>query len=83
MARRFLENLAELGLTLAVKLAHDLRAIEMNEVNAAFSGHGARFDWSLLENLDRLAKPAGTKLLIKPVKDAAVFLNDEKSIYIH
>lgn len=26
-----------------------------------------------------LAKPAGTKLLIKSVKDAAVFLNDEKS----
>ena len=26
-----------------------------------------------------LAKPAGTKLLIKTVKDAAVFLNDEKS----
>jgi PTS system mannose-specific IIB component/fructoselysine and glucoselysine-specific PTS system IIB component len=25
-----------------------------------------------------LAKPAGTKLLIKTVKDAAVFLNDEK-----
>lgn len=26
-----------------------------------------------------LAKPAGTKLLIKSVKDAVVFLNDEKS----
>jgi fructoselysine and glucoselysine-specific PTS system IIB component len=26
-----------------------------------------------------LAKPAGCKLLIKPVKDAIVFLNDEKS----
>ncbi len=26
-----------------------------------------------------LAKPAGTKLLIKSIKDAAVFLNDEKS----
>ena len=26
-----------------------------------------------------LAKPAGTKLLIKTVKDAAIFLNDEKS----
>lgn len=26
-----------------------------------------------------LAKPAGTKLLIKSVKDAAIFLNDEKS----
>ncbi|AYL95695.1 PTS sugar transporter subunit IIB [Mucilaginibacter celer] len=26
-----------------------------------------------------LAKPAGTKLLIKTVKDAATFLNDEKS----
>jgi fructoselysine and glucoselysine-specific PTS system IIB component len=26
-----------------------------------------------------LAKPAGTKLLIKSVKDAAVFLNDDKS----
>ncbi|SHN23525.1 PTS sugar transporter subunit IIB [Mucilaginibacter sp. OK098] len=26
-----------------------------------------------------LAKPAGTKLLIKSLKDAAVFLNDEKS----
>ena len=41
MARRFLKNLAELGLTLAVELAHDLRAIEMNKVNAAFSSHGA------------------------------------------
>jgi PTS system mannose-specific IIB component/fructoselysine and glucoselysine-specific PTS system IIB component len=26
-----------------------------------------------------LAKPAGTKLLIKPVKEAAAYLNDEKS----
>ncbi|HEY9197219.1 MAG TPA: PTS sugar transporter subunit IIB, partial [Mucilaginibacter sp.] len=26
-----------------------------------------------------LAKPTGTKLLIKPVKEAAAFLNDEKS----
>jgi len=26
-----------------------------------------------------LAKPAGTKLLIKSLKDAAVFLNDEKN----
>ena len=41
MARRFLEDLAELGLTLAVELPHDLRAVEMNEVHAAFGCYGA------------------------------------------
>ena len=42
MARRFLEDLAELGLALPVKLPHDFGTIEVNEVNAAFGGYGAR-----------------------------------------
>ena len=41
-ARRFLEDLAELGLALAVELPHDLRAVEVNEVDAAFGGDRAR-----------------------------------------
>src|SRR5882672_1626993 len=36
MARRFLEDLAQLGLALPVKLPHDFGTIEVNEVNAAF-----------------------------------------------
>src|ERR1039458_8638492 len=38
---RFLENLAELGLALAVELPHDFRAVEVNEVHAALGGYGA------------------------------------------
>ena len=41
MQRGFFEHLAELGLTLAVELPHDLRAVEVNEVHSAFSRHGA------------------------------------------
>ena len=41
MPRRFLENLAELGFTLAVKFPHDLRAVQVNEMNAAFGCHRA------------------------------------------
>src|SRR5208282_5850289 len=36
VARRFLEDLAELGLALAVELPHNFRAVEVNEVHAAF-----------------------------------------------
>src|ERR1039458_9363842 len=41
VARRFLENLAKLGLALAVELPHDLRAVEVNEMHAAFGGYSA------------------------------------------
>src|SRR5208282_3268647 len=41
MAGSFLENLAQFGLALAIELPHDLRAVEVNEVDAAFGGHGA------------------------------------------
>ena len=40
-ARRFLEDLAELGFALAVELPHDLRAVQVNEVHAAFGGDRA------------------------------------------
>ena len=36
-ARRFLEDLAELGFALAIELPHDLRAVEVDEMNSAFS----------------------------------------------
>ena len=39
--RGFLEDLAELGLALAVELPHDLGAVEVNEVHAALGGDGA------------------------------------------
>ena len=42
MARSFFEDLAELGFTLAIKLSHDLRAVEMNEVHATLSRYSAR-----------------------------------------
>ena len=41
-ARRFLEDFAQLGFALAVKLPHDFRAVQGNEVHAAFGGDGAR-----------------------------------------
>src|SRR5208283_1901505 len=41
VARRFLEDLAELGLALAVELPHNFRAVEVNEVHAAFRRYGA------------------------------------------
>ena len=41
-ARRFFKHFAELGFALAVKLAHDFRAVQGNEVHAAFRRHGAR-----------------------------------------
>src|SRR5208337_2544896 len=34
VARRFLKNLAEFSLALAIKLPHDFRAVEVNEVHA-------------------------------------------------
>src|ERR1700688_1527289 len=42
MPRSFLENLAQLGFALAVKLAHDFGAVEVNEVHPALSRDGAR-----------------------------------------
>ena len=41
VARGFFENLADLGLALAVELPHNLRAVEMNKVHATFGGYGA------------------------------------------
>src|SRR5262249_34463410 len=38
----FFEDLAKLGLTLAVELPHDLRAVEVNEVHTALGCNGAR-----------------------------------------
>src|SRR6202162_3065975 len=42
MTSRFLEHLAESGLALAIKLPHDLWAIEMNKMHAALGCHGSR-----------------------------------------
>ena len=42
MACRFLEDLSELRLALPVELPHDLGAVEMDEVDAALRGDGAR-----------------------------------------
>ena len=41
VTRCFLEHLAELGLTLAIELPHDLGAIEVNEMHAALGRHSA------------------------------------------
>src|SRR5579872_2693540 len=41
MTCRFLEDLAQLGLALAIKLQHDLRSVEVNEVDQTLSRHGA------------------------------------------
>jgi hypothetical protein len=37
----FFEDLAEFGFAFAVELPHDFRAVEVNEVDAAFGGYGA------------------------------------------
>ena len=42
MPRRLFKHLAQLRLALAIKLAHDLRPVEVNEMHAAFGGNSAR-----------------------------------------
>src|SRR5208337_1866175 len=41
VARCFFKNLAEFGLTLAVKLPHDLRPVEVNKMHPALGCYGA------------------------------------------
>ena len=72
MTRRFLEHLAQLGFALAVKLAHDLGAVEVNEVNAAFGSDGAR-QQSLARARRTIQQHALGRENSQPLEDARIF----------